>query len=270
MSDHPPPSAARDLTVGRAAALLGVSVKTLHHWDDIGLARPSGRSGTGYRLYADADVARLHRVLVYRELGFPLAAIADLLDDPAADARAHLRRQRTQVAERMDRLRHMAGGIDRLLEALERGLPLSAEEQLAIFGEDWQPGWVEEAAERWGAGPQWTQYAERVAEKTPEEWKAVAAATEALNADLAAAAHGGVAHGSVAANQLAERHRALMSTYFECTHAMQVCMGRMFTEDPRFAANFDGIEPGLASWLREAIDANARANGVDPDTAVWT
>ena len=256
------------LTVGRAAALVGVSVKTLHHWDAIGLVRPGGRTWAGYRVYSADDVARIHRVLVYRELGFPLAEIARILDDPDADARAHLRRQRTQLVERLARLENMVTAVDRMLAATGGGMRLTPEEQVEIFGHDWQPGWVDEAEERWGEGEQWAQYAERAAAMSPQEWKEVAAATEALNADFAAAVRDGVAPGSPEANALAERHRALMSGYFDCSHSMQVCLGRMFVEEG-FDKYYDGIEPGLTVWLRETIDANARANGVDPETATW-
>ncbi|MGO1228476.1 MAG: MerR family transcriptional regulator, partial [Brachybacterium sp.] len=83
-----------DLTVGRIADLVGVSVRTLHHWDSIGLVRPSGRSWSGYRLYDAPDLARIHRVLVYRELGLALAQIGRILDDPSVDPREHLQRQR--------------------------------------------------------------------------------------------------------------------------------------------------------------------------------
>ncbi|MFC0602169.1 MerR family transcriptional regulator [Streptomyces palmae] len=257
------------LTVGRTAALVGVSVRTLHHWDGIGLVRPSGRTWAGYRVYSEEDIARLHRVLVYREIGFPLAEIGRILDDPGADARSHLRRQRTQLEERIARLRKMVGAVDRMLEASRTGMRLTPQEQVEIFGADWQPTWVEEAEDRWGESAQWAQYAERAADMSAEDWKEVAAATETWNADLAAARRAGVAPGSAEADALAERHRELLSTYFDCTHSMHVCMGRMFTEDPGFTAYFDALAPGLAHWLYEVIAANAAARGVDPETATW-
>ncbi|MFI1203206.1 MerR family transcriptional regulator (plasmid) [Streptomyces sp. BHT-5-2] len=257
------------LTVGRTAALVGVSVKTLHHWDTIGLVRPSGRTWAGYRVYSADDVARIHRVLVYKELGFPLAQIGRLLDDPDTDARAHLRRQRSQLVDRIARLEKMVGAVDRMLEASRTGLRLTPEQQVEIFGADWQPAWVEEAEDRWGDTAQWAQYAERAAAMSPEDWKEVAAATDALNADLATARQAGVAPGSDEANALAERHRALLSRYFDCSHAMQVCIGRMFVDDPRYAAYYDTVAPDLTVWLRDVIFANAAAHGVDPETATW-
>ncbi|NDU75765.1 MerR family transcriptional regulator [Actinomadura sp. DSM 109109] len=258
-----------DLTVGRAAALAGVTVKTLHHWDAVGLVRPSGRTAAGYRVYSAEDVARMHRVLVYRELGLPLAEIGRLLDDPGTDAREHLRRQRAQLVERIARLQKTVSSVDRMMEALDAGMRLTPEEQIAIFGDGWRPSWVEEAGERWGGTAQWAQYAERAAGMEPDDWREVAAETNALEADLAAAKNAGVAPGSAEANALAERHRALLSRYFDCTHAMQVCLGRTFADDPGFAAHYDAAAPGLAAWLRDAVFANARARGVDPRTATW-
>ncbi|MCD0445096.1 MerR family transcriptional regulator [Glycomyces sp. A-F 0318] len=228
-----------------------------------------GLMRAGYRVYSGEDVARVHRVLVYRELGFPLAQIGRLLDDPGADANHHLRRQRGELLDRIERLERMVGAVDRMLEASATGMRLSPEEQVAIFGDDWRPERVGEAEERWGGTAQWAQYAQRAAALSPADWERVAAATDALQADLAAAGRAGVAPGSAEANALAERHRALMSTYFDCTHAMQVCMGRMFAEDPGFAAHYDGLAPGLAEWLRQVLSANAAANGVDPETAAW-
>ncbi|WP_460498812.1 MerR family transcriptional regulator [Glycomyces tarimensis] len=257
------------LTVGRVAGLVGVSVRTLHHWDAIALVRPSPPPRAGYRVYSDQDVARIHRVLVYRELGFPLAQIGMILDDPGTDANDHLRRQRSELMEQIERLRRMVGAVDRMLEASKTGMRLSPEQQVEIFGGDWRPEWVDEAEQRWGQTAQWAQYAQRAAALSPADWEKVAAETDALEADLAAAKRSGVAPGSAEANALAERHRAMMSTYFDCTHAMQVCMGRMFVQDPGFAAHYDRRAPGLAQWLRQVLFANAAANGVDPETAMW-
>ncbi|MFF1648569.1 MerR family transcriptional regulator [Streptomyces sp. NPDC058240] len=261
--------AAGGLAVGRAAALVGVSVKTLHHWDAIGLARPSGRTWAGHRVYSGDDIARIHRVLVYKELGFPLAEIGRILDAPDVDAHDHLRRQRSQLVERIARLQRMVHAVDRMMEASKPGMRLTPEEQVEIFGADWQPAWVEEAEDRWGDSAQWAQYAERAAAMTPEDWKETASATEALNADLAAAKRADVAPGSAAANALAERHRAMISAHFDCTTAMHVCIGRMYVDEPGYAEHYDALAPGLTVWLRDVILANAGARGVDPESARW-
>jgi DNA-binding transcriptional MerR regulator len=159
----PDDSGAADLTVGRAAALAGVSVRTLHHWDDIGLARPSARSAAGYRVYTDVDQERLRRIVVYRELGLGLEAIRRLLDDPATDILTALRAQQEQLAARIARLTDLQAELERMVTAHERGLMLSAGEQRAVFGPDWDPSWPLDARRRWGDTVQWQQYAERSA-----------------------------------------------------------------------------------------------------------
>ena len=79
----------------------------------------------------------------------------------------------------------------------------------------------------------------------------------------------GVQPGSEEANALAERHRAAIGRHYDCTRSMQVVLAQMYTEDPRFAAHYDERAEGLAAWLTSIIDANARAHGIDPATAVW-
>jgi DNA-binding transcriptional MerR regulator len=258
------------LTVGAAAAHAGVTIRTLHHWDAIGLVRPSERTSGGYRLYTAADVARIHRVLIYRELGLPLESIGELLDGPVSGAAASLRRQRAQLLDHVSRLQRMVAAVDRMIEAADTGILLSAQEQVALFGSDWQPSWVAEAHDRWGHTPQWAQYAERAAGRTAEDWRRIAESVEALEHDLAAAMRAGVEPGSEQANTLARRHRASIDVYFHCTVSMQVCLGRTYATNPDYAAHFEAMEPGLSSWLREVIDANARAEGLDPETAGWS
>ncbi|MFF5180191.1 MerR family DNA-binding transcriptional regulator [Micromonospora sp. NPDC000316] len=122
------------LTVGRVAELAGVSVRTLHHYDEIGLLEPSTRTLAGHRAYSAGDVQRLREVLAYRRLGFGLREIAALVDDPATDAVAHLRRLRGLLVDQRDRAAAMVTAIDRELEARARGIRTTPEEQLKAFG----------------------------------------------------------------------------------------------------------------------------------------
>lgn len=258
------------LTVGQVASRLSVTVRALHHWDDVGLARPSLRTAAGYRLYTAADLERLHRIVVYREIGLGLDGIREILDDSTTDVPGALRAQLAQVAERIERLRQLSVGLDRMIDAHERGLLLTAEQQAAIFGTQWNPDWSAQARERYGDTTQWRQYAERSAVRSAEEWQAAADALAELDRALGSAMATGVAPGSDEANDLVERHREVFSaSNFALSRQMQVCLGRMYEADPAFAAHYDGIRTGLAAWFRRVVDASARAHGIDPDTATW-
>ncbi|OIJ65383.1 MerR family transcriptional regulator [Streptomyces mangrovisoli] len=120
--------------MGRVAGLAGVSVRTLHHYDEIGLVRPSARTAAGYRAYSPGDVERLREVLAYRRLGFGLREVADLVGDPAGDAVAHLRRLRALLLERRAHADAMVAAIDDELRARATGATVTPEEQLQMLG----------------------------------------------------------------------------------------------------------------------------------------
>ena len=108
-------------TVSDVARLAHVSVRALHHYDEIGLLRPSRRSRAGYRLYDSDDLRRLREILVFRELGFSLNAIGELLSASAAERAAALRRQRGELEDRVRRTQAVLRAVDATLDALERG-----------------------------------------------------------------------------------------------------------------------------------------------------
>src|SRR5205823_6930017 len=113
----------------------GVSVRTLHHYDEIGLLTPGDRSPVGYRRYSEQDLERLQQILFYRELGFTLEQIATILDDPRADAAAHLRRQHRLLVRRIERLQAMVAAVEFALEAQQVGISLTPEERFEVFGD---------------------------------------------------------------------------------------------------------------------------------------
>lgn len=257
------------LTVGRTAELVGVSVRTLHHWDEIGLVSPSERTWSDYRVYQAADIERIQQVLLHRELGLSLAEVRAVLDDPDTDVVAQLDRQRAVLSERLDRLRRMIAAVDRMKEAHMSEQKLTAQQQAEILGDGWDPAWQDEAQENWGDTPEWAQSEKIKARMGVDDWKRVKEENDRLEADLAAAMTAGVQPGSEEANALAERHRASIGQWFDITVQKQVCISRMYVQDPRFTAHYDERAQGLAAWLTAIIDANARAHGIDPATAVW-
>lgn len=259
------------MTVGATARLLGLSVRTLHHWDHIGLVVPSTRTIAEYRLYSRHDIARLHRVLVYRELGMPLGRIREVLDDPEVDEAGHLASQRDLLTQRIVRLQQMVCAVDRMMEANDMNTPLTPQEQAQAFGSQWSDEYAAEAEERWGDSPEWDQ-AERVkAQMSEEDFARAREEIDALDERIATTMRRGVEPTSQEAMAVAEEHRTVaIGRWFDASHAQHSLIARGYTEDPRFTAYYDRREPGLAAWLRTAIEANARAHGVDVENASWS
>ncbi len=245
-------------TVGQVAERSGVTVRTLHHYDEIGLLRPGRRSASGYRLYTDEDLVRLQHVVVYRRLGFALEEVAVLLDDPEADVAAHLRRQRAVVMSRLDELAELVTAIDRALEAEVSGMQLTPEEQRELFGEDFKEEYQEEARERWGDTEAWRQSQQRTSQYTKADWQAIKAEADGINARLVEALQAGEPAHSPVAMDVAEAHRQHITRWFyDCPAEMHACISEMYVSDPRFAKTYEDMAPGLAQYVRDAVHANA-------------
>src|SRR5690606_36415228 len=168
------------LTVGQVAEGLGVTVRTLHHYDEIGLVVPSERSPAGYRLYTEEDLRRLQHVVVYRRLGFPLEEIGQLLAE-GADVAAHLRRQRAAVTDRLEELAGLVQAIDKALEAQTNEYGISREEQRELFGDSFDESYAQEAEERWGGSDAWEQSQQRAKSYGKEQWARIKAEGDEVN-----------------------------------------------------------------------------------------
>lgn len=256
-------------SVGTVATRLGVSVRTLHHWHHCGVAGPSGRTSGGYRTYSAADVARLQRVLLFRDLGVPLQRIPALLKAGSSERREELRRRRLELAAKIRRLQGVYQEVERLLEAEERGILITAAAQARVFGEQWDPTWTAKAREQWSDSAQWAEYTERSATRSEADWHKVITSMEEITNALAEAKRNGVMPASECANALAEKHREAMSEFFHCTHSMHVVLACGYVTEPGLHAHYERAEPNLADWLKQVIDANARSHGVDTSTAAW-
>ncbi|KUL42666.1 MerR family transcriptional regulator [Streptomyces regalis] len=245
-------------SVGQVAGFAGVTVRTLHHYDDIGLLVPGERSHAGHRRYSDADLDRLQQVLFYRELGFPLEEVAALLDDPDADPRAHLRRQHELLTARIEKLQKMAAAVEHAMEARKMGINLTPEEKFEVFGDKDPEQYAEEAEQRWGGTEAYAESQRRAATYTKADWKRLMAEADDWSERYVALMAAGETPTGEAAMDMAEEHRAHIGTwYYECPYEMHQCLGEMYVSDERFKAFYDAMRPGLAEHLRDAILANA-------------
>ncbi|MEW1584407.1 MerR family transcriptional regulator [Micromonospora vinacea] len=245
-------------TVGQVAKVAGVTVRTLHHYDEIGLLSPSGRTSAGYRRYDDADLQRLQLVLYYRELGFPLEEITAIIDDPAADPAAHLRRQHELLTVRLKRLQEMVTAIEFAMEASKMNIQLTPEERFEVFG-DFSPEEHEaEAEQRWGDTDAYRESNRRASRHGKDDWLRIKAENEDWGRRIVALMASGAPADSPEAMDLAEEHRQLISRWFyECSYEMQTGLADMYLADERFTAYYENIAAGLAGYLHEAIHANA-------------
>lgn len=251
-------------SVGQVSNLAGVTIRTLHHYDEIGLLSPGGRSAAGYRIYEEPDLERLQRILFYRELGFALEEIATIVDDPCTDAVGHLRRQRGLLAGKIERLQKMVAAIDHEMEARQMDIKLTPEEKLEVFGDFDPEEYAEEAEQRWGETEAYRQSQSRVSNYTKEDWLKIKAEEEEVSANLATLFESGAAPDSDDAMTAAEAHRQHITRWFyDCSYDIHQGLGEMYVSDERFRANYDALAPGLSEFIRDAFRANAgRAAGV--------
>ena len=236
------------------AQLTGVSVRTLHYYDQIGLLCPETAADSGYRRYREADVERMQQILFYRELDFPLKDIRAILADPQYDKGEALLRQRELLELKRARL-------DRLLALLDANL--RGEQTMEFQGfdqrdyEDARRQYAAEAEARWGGTAAWRESRAREAARRPEEQ---AALTEEMNGILrrAAALREGDPAAPDARALAAEWQAFLSARYYDCTDEILAGLGEMYAADPRFRENLDRFGPGTADFLAGAIAAYCR------------
>ncbi len=245
-------------TVGEAAALAKVSVRTLHHYDELGLLTPSLRTEAGYRVYGDADLAALQQVLFFKELGFGLADIGRIMHDPHFDRLDVLRLQRRMLKDKSAQLALMAEAVEAAIDTMEGGARVGATDMFETFGDFDPKEYEKEAEERWGSTDAYKESARRTKRYTKEDWTQVRKESDAVNQALSALLDAGVPADDPRAMDVAEQHRLNIDRrFYPCSPEMQCGLAEMYVADPRFTATYEKVHPGLARYVHDAILANA-------------
>jgi len=243
------------LQVGELAEVSGVSIRTLHYYEEIGLLKPGQRTASGYRLYGEDELLRLQQILIQRALGFPLAEIARVLDDPDFDLQGALRAQRAELAAR-------AADTQRMIEAIDAALQekQTMNDTVKKLFDGFDPDQYEdEVRERWGDTEAYRESKRRVSQYTEQDWQAFRDESAAVYGDAAALMAAGESPESESAMDVAERHRLSIDRWFyRCSHQMHAGLADMYEADARFAATIDKAGEGLTPFLSAAIRANAR------------
>ncbi len=244
----------RAYTVRQLAKMAGVSVRTLHHYDQIGLLKPPSRTEAGYRLYGEKDLLRLQQILFFRELDFPLAEIQVILDRPGFDQVEALRVHRRMLGERAERLARLLRTVDRTIAKLtgEGTMPLTDEDLYEGFSPQEREKFKEyeaEARERWGETAAESQ--RRVSQMSKVQWQAIQ--KEGGEVTQLMAGYMGRPASDPDVQAAIARHHAWIENFYPCSAEMYRGLGQMYVDDPRFRATYDKVRPGLADSMRDAM-----------------
>jgi len=244
-------------SIGQLARIARVTVRTLHHYDAVGLLSPMRRTDAGYRVYGPAELERLHLIRLYRDAGVPLDHIGPLLDDPDFDRLTALKGHLARLDEEIARHQRLRASLSKLID---QETPMSTQntQPTQLFDGFDPEAFHDEARERWGTSRAWKVSQRRTKNRTPEEWARYKQAADQVEQALADALQDGIPADAPRAMDLAEQHRQLITDWFyPCGYDTHVGLGEMYVADERFTAHYDQRQPGLAKYLSEAIFANA-------------
>ena len=238
------------LSVSKAAKRAGISVRTLHYYDEIGLLKPSETTPAGYRYYDDMAMASLQQILFYRELDVPLEQIGRILNAPENDRTEALQKHRTLLLMKRRRLDDMLRLVDETIGGItmygERPRPTQA---------DWEAvkeQYAREAAERWGNTEAFLESRKKHTQYTPEQEAQIRAEMEEIFRAFGAC---GDPAGDEA-RTLVKRWQAHITKYhYNCTDGILACLGQMYVSDPKFREGLDKYGPGAAQKISDAIAA---------------
>jgi len=243
-------------TIGQLAKQARISVRTLHHYDDIGLLKPSVRADNAYRFYSEYDERRLHDILFFRALGFSLQEISQLLDLSKDDRRQLLLTQREQLDKQLHRLQGMRIQLGKILTNQEE-LDMSIENKFDVF-EGFDPDQhAEEVEQRWGNSDPYKQSAQRTRNYSKQDWARYKSESEQLMEEMAGLMDDGLEPGSEKVLEVIEKMRLQISQWFyDCSRRMHASLGEMYVSDERFEASYEKTRSGMAVFVRDAARAN--------------
>jgi len=239
-------------STAEVARIAGVSSRTLRHYDHVGLVRPAGTGPGAVRRYGRPELLRLQHVLLLRELGLGLDAIAAVVQG-AKDEVDALRRHHDRLLAEADRLRRLAATVEKTIIERTGGRTMEAEELFVGFRNDPHAA---EARERWG------EEAARV-QRRAASWDGATAARvrdegEGVHAALAEALRSGAAPDDPMVQDIVARHHLWVCRFWEPDAPAYTGLGRLYVDDERFTATIDAHEPGLAAFLCAAMEVFAR------------
>lgn len=245
------------MKIKEVAELAGISVRTLHHYDEIGLFKPAAITESGYRQYSDEDLETLQQILFFKELGFPLKEIKDVLNSPSFDRRDALELQRKLLLEKRARLNKMIGLVEKTIRHTEGEIHMSNKEKFEGFDFTHNP-YEQEARDRWGDEAVDKSIA-KAGKMSKEQQKAVSEAWNTIYTRLAGLRHGSP-ESEEAQEAIKEWYTFLNSNFGSYSYEAFKGLGQLYVDDERFTKNIDQYGGGLAAFMRDAMAIFADRN----------
>lgn len=241
------------MNIKEAARLTGLSVRTLQHYDNIGLLVPERNSENDYRIYSAEDMAKLQQILLFRECGLPLEQIGNILSHPSYSREDALAMQREYLLGEKRRIEAMLKTLDHTLDALKGGKEMTAEEQFEGFKFTRDNPYEEEARQRWGdeAVDKSNAY---IQSKSDKDMSDIQEKMNAMFAGLAELRDTDPA-GDVAQEAMEQMYNFMNGSFgVKYSYEAFAGLGAMYIADSRFQENIDRFGPGLAEFLSKAMD----------------
>ena len=233
------------------AEFTGVSVRTLHYYDEIGLLTPAFvDETTGYRFYDEKSLLRMQEILFYRELDFSLKSIGEILSSPNYDTRKSLEEQKILLTLKKERLERLIASID---EAMKGANVMSA-----FDNSEFEKHKVE-AQEKWGKTNAYKEHSERTKNYSKQKWNDLTEEMEHIMAEFASCMKKVKKPDSTEAQNLVKMlQNHITENYYRCTNEILTGLGQMYVADERFRNNIDKHADGTAEFICEAIDVYCR------------
>jgi len=248
-------------TVKEVAKLSGVTVRALHHYDQVGLLKPAQVGENGYRYYGREELLRLQQILFHRELELPLEAIADVLDQPGFDRVGALRRHRKTLSAKAARYRRLIQTLDRTLAALEGETDMKDEDLYQGFAPAKQAEYEAQIIDRFGEQARASIEASRKAMKTwsKADWERQGGEYAEVESSLGKALADGLPPDSEPVLALIRRHHAWVGAMWSRTPSREayIGLGQLYSDHPDFRARYEAVQPGLTEYLAAAMRAFA-------------
>ena len=230
------------------SVLTGVSVRTLHYYDEIGLLKPACVDEySGYRYYDENSLKRMQEILFYRELNFSLKSISEILSSPGYDRNKALEEQKKLLVLKKERLERLISAIDEAVKG---------ETVMTAFDKSEFEKYKSEVEEKWGKTDAFKEHTEKTRSYTKGKWDSLTESMDGIIAELACCKKNGLTANSGEAEELVKKLQDFITeNYYTCTDEILSGLGQMYVLDERFKNNIDRHGDGTAEYIGKAIEA---------------